>query len=69
MEEVAPTGPAGRFQVDNSLGSSQSVRVLAMRMAVTGTARRVAERRLRGTAPPEELRQILDEAYGRRVRG
>lgn len=69
VEEVAPgaTLRRGRFGVDNSLGSSQSLRVLAMRMAVTGVSRRVAERRLRGTVAPEELQLILDEAYGRRA--
>jgi hypothetical protein len=68
MEEVLPERPGTRprFKADNSLGSSQSLRVLAMRMAVTGTSRRVAERRLRGTVAPEELQQILDEAYGKR---
>ncbi len=43
--------------------------MLAMRMAVTGVPRRRAERRLRGAGTYEELKQILDEAYGHRAAG
>ena len=61
--DISDAGEASPF------GSFQSLRVLAMRMAVTGVPRRRAERRLRGAGSYEELKQILDEAYGHRAAG
>ena len=63
---IAPT-PIQDADDPSPFGSFQSLRVLAMRMAVSGVPRRRAERRLRGAGSYDELKQILDEAYGHRA--
>jgi hypothetical protein len=46
--------------------SEAALRSVAAHIALSGYPREAAERRLRGMLPPEQLRRLLDDVYGRR---
>ena len=59
-----PTSPhALRFRREDDPGGPATARGIAAQMALTGSPRGAAEQQLRGMVPPEELSDILNDAY------